>query len=363
MPRSDRGQISVLACEGGRNLAGKIVENLNKIIEEENAKRGEKRSLVEVIESKETHFSNDEIKTTLKGSVRGKHVFVVQDIASKMPFDDEIHKPKYTSNDNQMALLSAIAAAAQNDADYISVVSPTLFWDRQDKKFEREAILTSLTASMFKAAGARRVITIDIHAEAVGGIYAALETKFELLYASGPIMEYIKATYGNNLQKSGFCSLALDAGGAGRAMFYASRLKIPFKSAGKERDHSEASKVDSVKMMDVVTGNVLVVEDMIDTAGTLVRGLRSLKGTAWGVQGVYVACTKPYFNGEAAQKLSELYENGNGILKGVIGTNAVTQRLGFLESSPWYHEVDVSPLFARTIYEINTRGSVSKLKE
>ena len=91
--------------------------------------------------------------------------------------------------------------------------------------------------------------------------------------------------------------------------------------------------------------------------------MESLKTKTWGVQGVYVACTKPYFNGEAVKKLDVLYDNGKGMLKAIIGTNAVTLPKEFVESSPWYKEVYVSQLFARAIYEINTRGSVSKLKE
>src|SRR3989338_576190 len=362
MPMKDRGEICVLACDGGKSFAEKIVKNLNGIIEKENTEHGSKRSLVEIVKSGESHFSNGEVKTVVDTSIRGKHVFVVQDIASKVPKDAATGKPRYSINDNHNALLSAIAAAYQNDADYVSVVCPSLLWDRQDKRFKREGILTNITAASLKAAGTRRIITIDIHAEAVAGIYYTLDIKYEGLYASAPIIKYLKDTYGN-LKELNFCSLALDAGGAGRAMYYAQRVGIPFKSAGKERDHDKTNKVDGAEMLDVVTGNVLVVEDMIDTAGTLIRSLESLKTKTWGVQGVYVACTKPYFNGEAVKKLDVLYDNGKGMLKAIIGTNAVTLPKEFVESSPWYKEVDVSQLFARAIYEINTRCSVSKLKE
>jgi ribose-phosphate pyrophosphokinase len=355
----NRGKVCILACEGGKTLAEKVTSALNHYITDQKEKGETNMSPAVLVDSKEVQFGNTEIKTTLKQSIRGRHVVVIQDIASKLPYDEESGKPKYSINDHFMALISAICTAQQNDANYVTVVVPTLLWDRQDKRFEREAILTAPTANFLKLCGARRVVTMDIHAEAVAGIYAALDIKFENLYAAAPIMDYIRQHFGP-LEK--LRSMNLDAGGYARAEYYARKLGIPQRSISKARDHTQANVVAGAKLVESLDGTLLIVEDMVDTGGSLDRSLKTVVEYNPEIEGIIVACTKPYLNVKAPQILDGWYEGGKGKLKAVIGTNAVTLQPGFAEKHPWYHEVDVTRLFAEAIYNINTGGSVSRLR-
>jgi ribose-phosphate pyrophosphokinase len=116
--------------------------------------------------------------------------------------------------------------------------------------------------------------------------------------------------------------------------------------------------IESMRLVGNVSGkDVLIPDDMISTGGTIVNAARLLK--LHNAKNIYIACSLPFFNPPAIETLQEAYEQGD--IRCVLGTDAVFWGNKFVESTPWYHEVSIAPLFAHVIYNINTKRSVSQL--
>jgi ribose-phosphate pyrophosphokinase len=334
-----RGELSLMACESGKPLAKRILKYLNKIIKKE-----EVTFELKLVESEEVTFANGEIKTVIKENIRGSDVYIVQSV------DDP--QSKKSINDNLIALLTAINAIYQSDADSITAICPQFPYSRQDRKKAREGITARQIASFLEMSGANRVITLDIHSEAIQGFFH--KTKLEDLHASNPILAYVR----KNIGIKNLVIASADVGGAERARFYSKYLSTNFAVVDKARDYSKTSVVESMRLVgDVKDKNVLIPDDMIGTGGTIVNAARLLK--QHDAKDIYAACSLPFFNNPAIDVLDEAYENG--IIKNVLGTDAVFWGEDFCKKHPWYIEVSVAPLFAQVIYNINTKQSVSEL--
>ena len=337
---SNRGPLGIIACEAGRPFAEKILDSLKQIIARENAENH-----VKIIDTRETHFANTEIKTEINESIRGCDIYIVQAVEnSTLP---------YSVNDNFMALISAIDAAKRCDAHYVTVVLPVFPYARQDKAVVREGITASTIARQLESAGADRIVTLDVHNEAIAGFLRT--AKFENLHASKNIMEHVRSKIGvQNL-----VVVSPDLGGASRANYYAKELGAGLAMFHKERDYSSPSKVDRVTLLENVDGkNVLFVDDMISTGGTAVKTMELLKKQHKPLQ-VHFACSLPLFNGKAKELLAQAHKDG--IVTSVIGTDAVYHGEEFLKQNPWYKEVSVAKYFARVIFNINHYMSLSEL--
>ena len=128
----------------------------------------------------------------------------------------------------------------------------------------------------------------------------------------------------------------------------------------KERDYSKASTVVDAKLVGSVDGrNVVIVDDMIATGGTLIAACQKLH--EFGAKNIDVFCTFPFFNGEAVAKLDKAH--ADGFVRSVTGTNAVNRGEEFKKAHPWYNEVDVARFFAKVVYSINHMESISNILE
>ena len=249
-------------------------------------------------------------------------------------------------------MLTAIDAAHQADAGRITVVVPQYPYSRQERRKEREGITAKLAARFLEDVGTYRVITIDIHSDAIGGFFDT--AKLENLHASNAIMEELKLIY----PQGNFMVVAPDTGGTDRARFYAKKMGKEFAVIYKSRDYAQISKIDVMKLIGDVDGkNVFVVDDMIDTGGTIVKACELLKDN--GAKQIVIACTFPYFSGNAVENLQNAYEKK--IIDVVIGTDAVIRGALFIKDEPWYHEVSVAGIFAKVIFNINQNKSISVL--
>jgi ribose-phosphate pyrophosphokinase len=336
---SSRGELALMACESGRPLAKRIIKQLNKIIKIKTPK-----SSLSLVNSEEVTFANQEIKTVINDNIRGADLYIVQCV------DDPL-SPK-SINDNLMALLTAVSAAYQSDADSVTIILPQYPYSRQERKKTREGITAKQIASFLEISGADRVITLDIHAEAIQGFFN--KAKLEDLHASNTLIRYFKKNFPiNNLLVA-----AADIGGAEKARYYSNRLQTDMAVVDKARDYSKTSVVDSMRLVGNVSGkDVLIPDDMISTGGTIVNAARLLK--LHNAKNIYIACSLPFFNHPALDIMQEAYENGD--IKCVMGTDAVYWGETFIKRTPWYHEVSIAPLFAQVIYNINTKESVSQL--
>lgn len=335
----ERGAISISACSSGRAFAQRLIDSLNKKIGKDN-----ENVRIRLTETNEITFANGEIKTEIKENIRGDDHYVVQ------CFDDPLSEKSI--NDNLMAMLTAVNAAYQSDADSITVVIPQYAYSRQERKKTREGITAKQVARFIEVSGANRVITLDVHAEAIMGFF--IRTKMEDLHASHTLINHFQKNY----DSSDLVIVAADVGGAEKARFYSKALQTDFAIVDKARDYSKTSTIESMRLVgDVLDKDVLIPDDMISTGGTMVNATKLLKDK--GARNIYITCSLPFFNGYARDILAKAHEEN--LIKRVIGTDAVFHGSKFVADNTWYDEVSIAPLFANVLYNINTKRSVSEL--
>lgn len=337
---TSRGALTLLACDSGKKFAGRVVDSLNNIVTQSVYK--EKFRLKD---SEEIWFPNQEIKTVINENVRGDDVYIIQLL------DDP--QSKKTVNDNLMALFTAINAAYQSDADSITAVLPQFAYSRQERKKTREGITAKQIALFLEASGADRVITLDLHSEAIQGFFN--RAKMEDLHASRTLINFIRK---EKIFKNPIVVTGPDVGSAERARFYSKKLGVEFAVVDKVRDYSKISSIESMRLVGDVQGkDVLIVDDMVSTGGTLVNAGMLLKEK--GAEKIIALCALPFFNGPAIERLSQASKDK--VIDMVVGTDAVLRDDKFFKENLWYKEVSIAPLFAQVIYNINKKRSVSEL--
>lgn len=335
-----RGKIALMACKSGRPLAERVVSHLSEIFINTN----ERDYVPKIVESNEIWFANSEVKTVIEENIRGNDIYIIQ------AMDDPMSER--TVNDNLLALFTAIDAAYQSDVDQITVVIPQYPYSRQERKKARECITAKLVAGFLESTQAIRVLTVDVHAEAIVGFFRKI--KFENLHASRIIID----TFINDSSDMDFIVVAPDVGSAHRARFYSKEFQKGLAIIDKERNYAIPGTIESMRLVgDVKDKNVFIGDDMIATGSTLISACNLLKDN--GAKDIYLACTFPFFNGSAIEKFDKAYSEG--LIKQVIGTDCVFRGDQFKKDHPWYREVSVSPLIAKVIYNINRKQSVSEL--
>ncbi len=338
----NESRLGILTCEAGRPFANKVLEKLL-----------EKQEKAYLIDSKETHFANSEIKTLINESIRDTDVYVFQDVEnSKLP---------YSVNDNYLALKTAIKAAKRSQARSIIPIIPYFPYSRQDKSMAREGITAAMVAREIEDISNKidTVVTLDVHNDAIAGFFR--DANLQNLHASKQIMEYIRETF--NLKDILISSA--DEGSVDKANHYAKNLRCALGVIYKDRNYSKSncddSAIEKVTFLgDCKNKDVIIIDDMICTGGTIVKNVEMLKKEK-GAKSVTAACSLPLFNGPAVKRLSKAYSEG--ILERVIGTDAIYHGNDFQQKNPWYKEVSVAGYFAKVIKNLTKGVSISKLLE
>lgn len=283
-------RMELFACRASKNFACKVVEGLNKIGE----RYGEKYHLGE---SEVTQFSDGEFVPSFTDSVRGATVFVVQST--------------FPPSENLMELLLTIDAAKRASADKVIAVMPYFGWARQDRKDKpRVSIGAKLVANLLTAAGVDRIMTCDLHADQIQGFF---DIPVDHIYASRVFIPYLKSLNIENLAIA-----APDMGGAKRANAYAKELACPVIICHKTRER--ANVIGSMTAIGDVEGkNIVIVDDMIDTAGTLTKAADLLMEK--GAASVRACATHAVLSGPAydrinASSLTEVYVTDTIPLRG-----------------------------------------------
>ena len=273
--------MELFACRASRDFACKVVESLNKIGEP----YGEKYHLGD---SEVTLFSDGEFVPSFTDSVRGATVFVVQST--------------FPPTENLMELLLTIDAAKRASADKVIAVIPYFGWARQDRKDKpRVSIGAKLVANLLTAAGVDRIMTCDLHADQIQGFF---DIPVDHIYASKVFIPYLRSLNLNDLAIA-----APDMGGAKRANAYAKELACPVIICHKTRER--ANVIGSMTAIGDVEGkNIVIVDDMIDTAGTLTKAADLLMEK--GAASVRACATHAVLSGPAydrinASALTEVY--------------------------------------------------------
>jgi ribose-phosphate pyrophosphokinase len=281
-----------------------------------------------------TRFPDGEFNFQILENVRGGDVFIVQPTCP--PVDT-----------NLMELLLMIDAFRRSSADRITAVIPYYGYGRGDKKDKpRIAISAKLVANLIRTAGADRVLAVDLHAPQIQGFF---DIPFDHLFASPIIIEYFLKQEIDNL-----VVVAPDPGGAERARAYAKRLNADFAIVDKRRDKSKPGHAEA-EVMNVIgkveDRNVLVVDDMADTAGTLTKVAEALKKE--GARSIVASCVHAVLSGNAIERIA-----GSPLEKVVI-TNTVPAEKA--RASSQYECLSIAPLLAEAIKSIHDETSVSRL--
>ena len=276
-------------------------------------------------------FSDGELRIKIEENVRGADVFVVQSTCSPV-------------NDSLMELLIIIDALKRSSANRITAVIPYFGYARQDRKDQpRVPITAKLVADLITTAGADRVVTMDLHAGQIQGFF---NVPVDHLYALPVLLDYI-----TKKKISDLVIVSPDAGGVERARAFAKRLQASLAIIDKRREGPNQTQIMNI-IGDIKGKSTLLLDDMIDTAGTIVQGAQACADK--GAREVWTACTHAVLSGPALERLQQ------SCLTQVIVTNTIPSN-GKEQVCPKIHQLSVAPLLGETIRRIHADESVSSL--
>lgn len=272
-----------------------------------------------------TKFSDGEFAVSYEESIRGKNVFLVQST--------------FPNSDNLMELLLMIDAAKRASARHIISVIPYFGWARQDRKDKpRVSIGAKLVADLLSCAGIDRLITMDLHADQIQGFF---NVPVDHLYASGVILPYLQSLKLDNLVIA-----SPDVGGSKRANTYAKYLGCPLVLCNKTR--ARANEVESMQIIGDVNGkNVVLIDDMVDTAGTITKAADVMK--AAGALSVRAMASHCVMSGPANERVQQ------SSIEEIVFTDSIpyTQRCSKIK------QLSVADMFAETIRRVIHNESIS----
>ena len=306
-------QIKLFAGSASLDLGGSIAQSMN----------------MSLGESKLTRFSDGEIQTAYEETVRGKEVFIIQ---STIPPTEHLFE-----------LLLMIDAAKRASAKSVIAVIPYFGFARQDRKDQpRVAIGSKLIANMLSVAGINRLITLDLHADQIQGFF---EIPVDHLYSSAIFLPRIKRMREElNLD---IVIATPDVGGAKRANTYAKSLNTPLSICHKHR--AKANEIDAMTVIGAVEGkDVILIDDIIDTAGTLTVAAQLYKEK--GAKSVRAICTHPVLSGPAYERINA----------SALDQLLVTDSIVLKQHSPKIEVCSIAPLFAEVITSLLHNRSINK---
>lgn len=275
-------------------------------------------------------FSDGEVYVDIQESVRGVDVYVVQ--STCIP-----------CNNNLMELLIMLDAFKRASAGSVTAVIPYYGYARQDRKVApRTPISAKLVADIITAAGATRVVCVDLHAGQIQGFF---NIPVDHLYATPVLLDYIKKNFRDDV-----VFVSPDAGGVERARAFAKRIGANLAIIDKRRPAPNVSEV--MNIIGDVTGKIaIILDDMVDTAGTLTQAATALKNQ--GAKEIYACCTHAVLSGPAIERLN------NSPIKKLVTTNTIPRREG--ATSDKIVMLSVGPLLGEAIKRIHCGESVSSL--
>ncbi|MCW6677898.1 ribose-phosphate pyrophosphokinase [Anaerococcus sp. NML200574] len=312
-----RGELKLLSGNSNIKLAQSVAKNLG----------------INLTEADINKFKDGEISIKINESIRGKDVFIMQPTSAP-------------TNDNIMELLIMIDACRRASAGYINAVIPYYGYARQDRKTRgREPITAKLVANLLTVAGANRVITMDLHAGQIQGYFDIPVDHFSAIRL---LSTHFKSFAYDKPEE--FVVVSPDLGGVRRAREFADYLKLPIAIIEKRRPMPNVSEVMSV-IGDFEGKHAIIVDDMIDTAGTITNAADFL--VEHGAKDVYLVATHGVFSGDAIKKLQK------PSVKEVIITDTI--ELPEEKKIDKIVQLSIAPLLAEAIHRINTYESISGL--
>ena len=308
-------KLKIFALSSNRPLAEKVTENVG----------------LELGQLSVNRFSDGEIQINIEESVRGDNVYIIQSTSAPV-------------NDNLMELLILVDALRRASARTINVVIPYYGYARQDRKARsREPITAKLVANMLQNSGVSRVLALDLHAAQIQGFF---DIPVDHLMGAPLLADYFIQ---NGIAEDAVV-VSPDHGGVTRARALAEFLKSPIAIIDKRRPKANVAQIMNI-IGDVKGKKCIMLDDMIDTAGTITLGAQALMDA--GAAEVYVSCTHAVLSGPAIERLE------NSPIKQVVVTDSI--QLPKEKQIDKIVQVSVAPLIASAIKRINENRAVSPL--
>ena len=301
--------VKLFTCSQSEELAGSISKYFGKELGKVNF----------------SHYSDGEFQPSFEESIRGSRIFI---IGSTHP-----------SSENLMEMLLMLDAAKRASARHITAVIPYFGWARQDRKDKpRVPIGAKLIAKLLESAGATRIMTMDLHADQIQGFF---EKPVDHLFASSIFVPYIKSLKMKNLTIA-----SPDMGGSKRAYAYSKFLKCDVVICYKQR--TKANKISHMELIGDVKGkNVILVDDIVDTAGTLSKASDLMMSR--GALSVQAICTHALLSGDAEKKIDD------SSLKKLVVTDSIPRKT----KNKKITILSCAELFAEVMYNVHHNKSIS----
>ncbi len=278
-------------------------------------------------------FANGEIYCEIDKNVRGADVFVIQSTCAPV-------------NEHLMELLITVDALKRASANSITAVVPHYGYSRQDRKSApRTPITAKLVADMMTIAGCSRVVTMDLHAGQIQGFF---NIPFDNIFASPVILDWVQ----KNLDPKNLITVSPDAGGVERVRYYAKRMNADLALIDKRRTGPNVAEAMNV-IGDVNGKDCIIIDDMIDTAGTLVQAAKALRKN--GAKKIYAAATHPVFSPPAIERLGSCEELEAVIVTDTIPLSDEARKLDKIKV------VTTADILAKAIHRTFNHDSVSSL--
>ena len=308
--------MKIISCTNNRDLSKEIAKKLNK----------------KLVDTKIIRFADGEVYVEINENMRGQDVFVIQSTCAPV-------------NDSIMELLICIDALRRASAKSITAVLPYFAYARQDRKVSpRSPISAKLFANLLMVSGTSRVLTMDLHANQIQGFF---DIPVDNLFAAPIFVQHIK----KNIKSKNLVCVAPDVGGVERARAIAKRLSADLAIIDKRRSGPGTSEVMNV-IGDVRNKICVIIDDLVDSGGTIVNAAAALKSK--GAKDVYAYVVHGVLTGEAVKKI-----NTSKIKKFIISNSIMNTKK--IKKSAKFQTISVGTLFAEAIKRISISKSVSKL--
>jgi len=279
-------------------------------------------------------FADGEVYVEIRDNVRGRDVFIIQSTCAP-------------ANEHIMELLVLMDAVKRASADRVTIVLPYYGYARQDRKVApRSPISAKLVADLLQVAGADRILSLDLHAGQIQGFF---DIPVDNMYASPAFIPDLRKL----TQNEEVVVVSPDAGGVQRARAYGKKLDAPIAMIDKRRER--ANEVAEMNIIGDVAGRfAILVDDMVDTAGTLTKAAEAVKEA--GATGVAAVCTHPVLSGPAVERIE------NSVLHSLVVSDSIPLRENARACSK-IQVATVGPLLGEAVRRIHTGDSVSSLFE
>lgn len=311
------------------------------------------KSKIPLLESDIIYFANTEIRTSISSSIRGKNIFIITS-----PHNDELEE--HSINDHIMETYLLIKTCKISDASNITLICPCYPYARQDKKDNaRTCISAKDIADLFTLAGINRIVCFDLHSAQIQGFF---DIPCDNFYCINMIHNYLVENHNINKQfkktlDSEFVIIAPDEGALKRVQKYANKFKMPFMVVSKERDYTQANKVEKAVLIGdkkyLEGRTAIIIDDMADTCGTVIKVGDVLMSK--GAKDVMIIVTHGILSGPAIKRI-----NQTNYIKEVVVSDSLPQYHNKMKCKK-LKTFSIVPLLSEAITRLDKGGSLSEI--